>query len=54
MGIVCIQLVRYFLQAFFNNRLAVDLDVVMDLGDVNPIKHVEITLVFDVTGETVI
>ncbi len=45
---------KVFLTSLFNKRVAVNLDVIAGLGDVNPIKHVDITLVFDRNGETVI
>ncbi len=41
MEMVCIQLIRYFLQ------VTVNLNVVMGLGDVDSIKYVKITLAFD-------
>jgi len=38
---------KVFLASIFNKGVTVDLNVVPGLGDVNPIKHVEITLGFD-------
>jgi hypothetical protein len=46
--------VKVFLASLFNKRVAVNLDVVMGLGDVNPIKYVKITLEFDGNGDMVI
>jgi hypothetical protein len=43
-----------FLASFFNEGVAVDLDVIANLGHVDTVKHVQVSLVFDGDGGTVI
>ena len=43
-----------FLASFFNEGVAVDLDVIANLGHVDTVKHVQVSLALDGDGETVI
>ncbi len=43
-----------FLASFFNEGVAVDLDIIASLGHVDTIKHVQVSLALDGDGETVI
>ncbi len=45
---------RPLLTGFFNNGVAVNLDVITGLSDVDPIEHVQIALAFDGDGEAII
>jgi hypothetical protein len=42
---------KVLLASLFNKGVTVNLNVVVGLGDVNPIKHVKITLVLDRNGD---